>query len=165
MRKYVLIAAAVIVLTGAGLYLTSMGKADRIQQVPEVFRDLGIGWVTNDNGITLLQTRQGASVYPIIHDGQGLYILSGNVDQIKKYYIDKSRREIVIEQDLVKPQKTRKTPFQLVTIPATQYQNIVKDGTIMVRVQFNYLDKQSIYVQYDLVTKNSKLVDGLPLTQ
>lgn len=165
MKKYVLIAAVVIVLAGAGLYLASMGKPDKVQQIPEAFRDLGIGWVTNDNGITLLQARQGASVYPIIHDDQALYILSGNADQIRRYYIDNSQQEIVIEQELVKPQKTRETPFQLVTVPVANYQNIIKDGTVMVRVQFNYLDKQSIHIQYDLPTKTSKLVDGTPLTR
>ncbi|HRY12398.1 MAG TPA: hypothetical protein P5309_02395 [Syntrophomonadaceae bacterium] len=164
MKKYVLITAAIVILAGAGLYLASMGKADRVQQIPEVFHDLGIGWVTND-GITLLQTRQGASIYPVIHDDQALYILSGNADRISKYYVDKVRQEIVVEQDMVKPQSERKAPFQVVTIPAAKYESIIKDGMVTVRVQFNYLDKQSIYVQYDTSTKTSKLVDGAALTQ
>ncbi len=165
MKKYVLIAVAMIVLAGAGLYLASMGKADKVQQIPEVFRGLGIGWVTNDDGITLLQARSGASVYPIIHDDQAMYILSGNADQIKKYHVDKGRQEIVIEQDLVKPQTSREIPFQLVTIPAAKYHSIAKDGKVMVRIQFNYLDNQSIYIQYDISTKTSKLVDGAQLAQ
>ncbi len=164
MKKYVLIAAAAVILAGAGLYLASMSKADKVQQIPEVFRDLGIGWVTND-GITLLQTRQGSSIYPVIHDDQALYILSGNADRINKYYVDKAQQEIVVEQDMVDPQQRGEAFFQLVTVPANKYQGIVKDGKVMVRMVFKYLDNQSLYILYDLPTKTSKLVDGVQLAQ
>ncbi|MEQ8201885.1 MAG: hypothetical protein ABRQ24_10750 [Syntrophomonadaceae bacterium] len=164
MKKYVAIAVAVVVLAGAGLYLASMGKVDKVQQIPEMFRDQGIGWITND-GITFIQARQDASVFPVVHDDQALYILSGNADKIKKYYVDKARQEIVIEQDKLDSRDRGETYFQLVTVPADKYQGIIKDGMVIVRVQFNYLDKQSVYIQYDMTTKANRLVDGAQLIQ
>lgn len=164
MKRYFWIAAAVVILAGAVLYWTSMGKADKVQQIPEVFRDQGIGWITND-GITLLQTRQGASIYPVTHDNQNLYVLSGNADRIKKYHVDKISQEIVIEQVMVDPKDRGEAYFQVVKVPTAKYQGIIKDGAVTIRVRFNYLDNQSLYVSYDIDTKTTKLLDGTLLNQ
>lgn len=159
MKKHIWIVAVVIILVGAGIMLAAQGRPDKVSQVPDVFRDQGIGWITKD-GITLLQTRQGASVYPVIHDQQALYILSGNADRIKKYRIDRKRQEIVVEQEQGNPRDRGEACFQVVKVPAAKYGGIVRDGTVTVRMQFNYLDNQSIHILYDLAAKTSKLVDG-----
>ncbi len=164
MRKHALIGILIVVLAGFGFYFASIGKAERTTEIPAVFKDQQIGWITN-NGITLLQTRQGASVYPIIHDDQALYILSGNADNIKKYYIDKEKRELVIVQDLINPKARAEGYFQLVTVPADRYQAIINDGKLVVRIQFNYLDKQSLYLVYDLQNQQTQMANASLLTQ
>lgn len=159
MKRYIAIGTLIAALAGVGIYMLSLGTAERVTQIPPVFSGQEIGWITN-NGITLLQTRQGASVYPVIHDDQALYVLSGNADKIKKYYIDKEKKEVVIIQDLVNPKKRGEGYFQLVTVPVKKYQPIINDGKVMVRIQFNYLDDESLYLVYDLQNKSTKLVDA-----
>jgi len=155
-KKYIIIAALAVL--AVVLYLLFSSKVQLITEIPEVFRGQSIQYITNE-GSTFIESQNGGSIYPIIHDAQALYVLSGTKDVIKHYYIDKENKELVIEQKTT--QKTRDgSYFQLITIPTEKYQPIVEDNKIKVQIKFNYLNSKSIYLQYDLQSKTAKTIDN-----
>lgn len=155
MKKYIIIAALAVL--AVVLYLLFSSKVQLITEIPEVFRGQSIHYITNE-GRTFIESQNGGSIYPIIHDAQALYVLSGTKDVIKHYYVDKANKELVIELNTSK--KIREgSHFQLVTIPAKAFQPIVEDNKIKVRIKFNYLTNQAISLVYDLQNKTTKVID------
>jgi len=158
-RKYIIVGASVVlaVVLAVVLYLLMSSKAALVTEIPEVFRGQSILYITNQ-GRTFIESQNGGSIYPIIHDTKALYVLSGTKDVIKHYHIDKENKELVIEQNT--SQKIRDgSYFQLVTIPTEKYQPIVEDSKIKVRIKFKYLNNKAICLEYNLQNQTTRIID------
>jgi len=155
-RKYIVLSA--LALASFVLYLIIPNGVELTNEIPEIFRDQNIQYVYKD-GLTTIESNESRAAYSIIHNNEALYLLSGASDVIKNYYINQEKKELVIEQNIMSPKTRDGAYFQLVTVPTDKYQPIVDNQKLKIRIKYSYLNGQSTYLEYDLQSKITNVVE------
>ncbi len=156
MRKYIIVIA--LILASFAFYIFTPNGIELTNDMPDVFKDQNIQYIYKD-GVTTIESNNSRSAYPIIHNTEALFLLSGASDEIKNYYIDREKNELVVEQDLLSPKTGDGAYFQLVTVPTDKYQPIVNNQKLKIRIKYLYLNGQSTYLEYDLQNNETKIIE------
>ncbi len=95
---------------------------------------------------------------PITHDDQALYVLNGAGKDFTKFYLDNDTGELVICKNIVSPKQRNKPYFQIVKVPKRQYETIVCNDKVKVRILYMYMGRQSTLLEYDLNSRETSVV-------
>ncbi|KGK91161.1 hypothetical protein DP73_04800 [Desulfosporosinus sp. HMP52] len=153
-RRWII--APIVFMLFSLVYLNINTGIQNVISIPPVFNEQKIQY-QYENGMTVIHSEQGFDT-AIIHDDKALYVLNGAGDDFKEYYIDKVAGELVIRKNIISP-KFRDNPyFQVIKVPKSNYQDIVHDEKIVVRIQYMYLDDQLTLLEYDHKTKKTRLI-------
>ncbi len=153
-RRWGIVVVVLILLSL--LYVTMNTGIQLVTSIPVVFQGQQIQFEYR-NGITFIKGGQGF-YYPVIHDDKALYVLNGAGDDFTKFYIDSVAGELVIRQNIMFPKDREKPYFQVVKVPNSEYEAIVHDGKVKVRIQYMYFGEQSTLLEYDLKTRTTNLI-------
>lgn len=141
------------------IYKLTPNEVELVNRIPDIFKNQNIQYIYKD-GVTAIESNNNRSAYPITHNTEALFLLSGASDKIRNYYIDQGKNELVVEQDILSPQTRNGAYFQLVTVPTGKYQPIVNNQKIKIRIKYLYLNGQSIYLEYDLQNNETKIIEN-----
>lgn len=156
-RRWTISIVVVVLILLSLLYVTMKSGIQLVTSIPTVFQGQKIQYEYK-NGMTFIKGEQQHVDNPIIHDNQTLYVLNGAANEFKNFHIDSVSRELVIQENIMSPKSRNKPYFQVVKVPNSEYETIVHDDKIKVRIQYMYFDGQSTLLEYDLKTSKTNLI-------
>ena len=156
-RRWIISTVVVVLILLSLLYVTMNSGIQLVTTIPTVFQEQKIQYEYK-NGFTFIKGEQEHVNNPVIHDDQALYVLNGATDEFKKFYIDSVAGELVIRQNIMSPKSRSKPYFQVVKVSNSDYETIIHDGKVKIRIQYMYLGEQSSLIEYNLKTRKTNLI-------
>lgn len=156
-KRWIISIVVFVLIIISFLYVTMNSGIQLVTTIPTVFQDKKIQYEYKD-GFTFIRGEQEHVNNPVIHDDQALYVLNGATNEFKKFYIDSVAGELVISQNIMSAKSRSKPYFQVVKVSNRDYETIIHDGKVKIRIQYMYLGEQSSLLEYDLKTRKTNLI-------